>query len=62
MLDEIVNMMRGFYERIVHLQANHNAEKGEGYQAAVLRTGGAYQNFYEDNPFIPTHYLQEMIR
>ena len=25
-------------------------------------TGRAFENFYENNPLIPTHYLREMLR
>ena len=39
--DEIVvlNIMRGLYETAVQLEANHNAEQSDGYEAQLLRTG-----------------------
>ena len=35
-----------------------NISENEGIEI-VCR---AYENFYKDNPFIPTHYLREMLR
>ena len=45
--DEIVNTMRGLYESVVQLEANHNLVASNGYAAPILCTGTRGRPSYE---------------
>ena len=45
--DEIVNTMRGLYESVVRLEANHNLVASDGYAAPVFCTGTRGRPSYE---------------
>ena len=45
--DEIVNTMRGLYESVVQLEANHNVVGGDGYAAPIFCTGTRGRPSYE---------------
>ena len=45
--DEIVNTIRGLYESVVQLEANHNVVEGDGYAAPIFCTGTRGRPSYE---------------
>ena len=45
--DEIVNTMRGLYESVVQLEADHNVVEGDGYAAPIFCTGTRGRPSYE---------------
>ena len=47
MPDEIVNTMRGLYESVVQLEANHNVVASDGYAAPIFCIGTRGRPSYE---------------